>query len=104
MNVLRFLASLFLLVAMVALVSDLSPWLQGARPYAATSFAKHWGDLAPATLQSARTSLSRVAGPWVWDWIVAGVISLPTSYLFGFLAALCGWAGRRRRRVDVFVN
>ncbi len=104
MTVLRFLASLFLLVALVALVSDLSPWLLGARGYSSTAFAKHWGDLAPATLQSARASLTKFAGAWAWDWVVARVIGLPTSVLFGSLAALMGWLGRRRRRVDVYVN
>lgn len=104
MVVLRFFASLFLLVAVIALVSDLTPWLLGAKPYASTSFAKHWGDMAPATLQAAKLTVSRSLGTWAWDWIVGSVIRLPTSVLFGLLAVICGWAGRRRRRVDVFVN
>lgn len=104
MTVLRFLSSLCLLVALVALMSDLSPWLLGAKPYTSTAFAKHWGDLTPATLQSARTSVSRIAGPWLWDWVIGSIIRMPTSVLFGLLAALLGWAGRKRRRVDIFVN
>lgn len=104
MAVLRFVASLFLLVAVVALVADLTPWLQGGKGFSATSFAKHWGDLAPATLQNAKLAVSRSLGPWAWDWVIASVIRLPTSVLFGLIAIASGWLGRRRRRVDVYVN
>ena len=104
MAVLRFFASLFLLVAVVAFIADLTPWLQGGKPYASTPFVKHWGDMAPATLKAAQTNVTRALGAWVWDWPIASTIRLPTSVLFGLLAAVSGWLGRRRRRVDVFVN
>ncbi|PPD29289.1 MAG: hypothetical protein CTY20_06965 [Hyphomicrobium sp.] len=104
MTVLRFFASLFLLVAIVAFVADLTPWLQGTRGFSATSFAKHWTDLAPATLQTAKQAMTKSLGAWSWDWLTGSLISLPTSMLFGLLALGCGYAGRRRRRVNVFVN
>lgn len=104
MAVLRFLASLFLLIAIVALVADLSPWLSGARPLTATSLAKHWGDLTPATLQATKTAVSRTAGSWLWDYVIFNIIRIPTSVLFGVLGLTLGWAGRRRRRVDIYAN
>ncbi len=104
MTVLRFFAGLFLLVAVIALVADLTPWLEGAKPLAATPFAKHWADLAPATLKAAQSAVTRSVGAWVWDIFIAKPIGLPTWMLFGLLAALSGWLGRRRRRVDVYVN
>jgi hypothetical protein len=104
MAVLRFLASLFLLVAVVALVSDVSPWLSGAKPFSATSLAKHWGDLTPGTLQAAKTAVSRTAGSWLWDYVILSIIRIPTSVLFGALGLALGWFGRRRRRVDIYSN
>lgn len=104
MAVLRFFAGLFLLVAVIALVADVTPWLQGAKPLNATSFAKHWTDMAPATFKSAQSAVTRSAGAWAWDLFIAKPIRLPTWFLFGLFATLCGWLGRRRRRVDVFVN
>lgn len=104
MTVLRFFASLFLLVAVVAFVADLTPWLQGSKPLAATSFSKQWSDMAPATMQTAKAAVTRSLGAWSWDWLIGSVIRLPTSVLFGLLALACGYAGRRRRRVDIFVN
>lgn len=104
MAVLRFIAGLLLLVAVIALVADLTPWLQGGKPFASTSFVKHWTDMAPATLKAAQASVTRAAGAWAWDLFVAKPIRLPTWMLFGMLAGLFGWLGRRRRRVDVFVN
>jgi len=104
MTVLRFLASLFLLVAIMALVSDMTPWLIGGKPFISTSFAKHWGDVAPATLQGAKMAVTKVAGAWAWDWGIGALIRLPTYLLFGAVALVAGVAGRRRRRVNVFTN
>lgn len=104
MAVLRFIAGLFLLIAVVAFVADLTPWLQGGKPLAATSFGKHWADMAPATLKAAQSAVTRTTGAWLWDIFIVKAISLPTWLLFGLLAALSGWLGRRRRRVEVFVN
>lgn len=104
MAALRFFAGLFLLVAILAIAADVTPWLQGARTFTSTSFAKHWGDLAPATLQAAKLAVTRHLGGWAWDTVLGPLIRLPASVLFGALALACGYAGRRRHRVNVFVN
>ena len=104
MAVFRFLASLFLLIAVIALVADATPVSHGSGSFTATSFAKHWGDLAPSTLQSAKEGVSRATFPWVWDTIIVPVLAVPTFLLFGVLALLSGYAGRRRHRVDIYIN
>ena len=104
MAVLRFLASLFLLIAVVALVSDVTRAGEGDGTFAASSIAKHWAAVAPGSLQSAKAIVSRTTHPLVWDTLVASVIDVPAFVLFGVLALLCGIAGRRRERLDIFVN
>lgn len=104
MAVLRFLASLFLLIAVVALVSDITRASAGDASFTATSIAKHWAGVAPASLQSAKAVVSRAAHPLVWDPLVTSLINLPAFVLFGVLALICGVAGRRRARLNVFVN
>jgi len=104
MPVLRFLSGLLLLIAVIALVADMTPWLVAGKPCAGTSLAKHWADLAPATLQAARSGVQRSVGTWAWDLGPGALIALPTYTVFGLLALLLGWAGRHRRRVSIFVN
>lgn len=104
MAVFRFLCSLFLLIAVVALVADATPLGQGTNSFSATSLAKHWGDLAPSTLESAKAAVSRTTFPWVWDTIIAPVLTVPTFLFFGVLALLSGYAGRRRHSVDIYIN
>lgn len=103
MVVFRFLAALFLLVATIALVFDVTPPIHGAGPFEATSLSTHWQDLAPNSFAAAREALSG-AGAWLWDGLVAPLLDMPTFVTFGALALASGYAGRRRRSVRVFVN
>lgn len=104
MAVLRFLASLFMLVAVIALVADATGPLSGAAPFRATAFAKHWSDIAPITYKAAQSAVSQRAAPWVWDPLILSVINLPTFVLFGALALLAGYGGRRRRSISIDRN
>ena len=104
MPVLRFLASLFLLVAVITLAADITPRLSGAGAFTPTSLAKHWADIAPATLASAKAHIGSATAPAVWDFIIQPLISMPTFLLFGVLGVLSGYAGRRRHKVNIYIN
>ena len=67
MPVLRFLTSLFALVAVVALVADATPALYGAKPFAMTTVIGYWQQLAPASLASDAHGGHEATLPWVWD-------------------------------------
>jgi len=104
MAVLRFISGLFLLVAVVALIADATAIHAGAGSLIGTSFQKHWGDLAPASLEAVKAAVSGATQPFVWDWFIAPVIGLQTWLLFGLLALAAGYAGRRRDKINIFVN
>ncbi|HUS96880.1 MAG TPA: hypothetical protein VMX97_09095 [Hyphomicrobiaceae bacterium] len=104
MAVLRFLASIFALVAVVALVTDATPALNGTGPFEASTIVGYWKEFAPASLEAARTSVSQATFPWVWDPLLMSLMTLPTFILFGLLAILCGYLGRRRHQVKVHIN
>ena len=42
--------------------------------------------------------------PWVWNPVILSVLSAPMSILFGGLAVVCGYFGRRRAQLKVHVN
>jgi hypothetical protein len=104
MPVLRFIASLFALVAVVALVADATPALNGSAPFAMNTVAGDWTLLAPATLLATRAAVSTSTAPWVWDSVVMSVIGLPTPVVFGILAMVFGFLGRRREVMKLHVN
>jgi hypothetical protein len=104
MAVFRFLSALFLLVAIIALVADATPLLDGGRAFTATAFRAHWADLAPTSLAAAKAAVTHSSMPWVWDPVIARVIDQPTFALFGALALVTGYAGRRRQRINIYVN
>jgi hypothetical protein len=104
MAVYRFLSALFLLAAVIALVADLTPMLAGAGPFVATPMSAHWSDLAPSSLAAAKAAVTSSTSPWVWDTLISGVIDRPTFVIFGVLALLAGYSGRRRHQVNIYVN
>jgi hypothetical protein len=104
MAVFRFLAALFTLIAIVAFVADATPRLTGTGPLAATTFESQWERISPNSLKGARESLSRSVSPAAWTWLEAAALGFPTWGVFGTLAVVCGFVGRRRHRVNVFVN
>jgi hypothetical protein len=104
MPVLRFLASLFALVAVVALVNDATPALNGSAPFKATTVIGYWQQLAPASLEAARDGITQGAAPWIWNPVILSVLGMPTPVLFGLLALVCGFLGRRRTANKMHIN
>jgi hypothetical protein len=101
---LRFLASLFALIAVVALVADATPAFNGTGPFQAHSVIGYWSELAPASLVATRANITAMTFPWVWNPLLLSVLSAPMSALFGGLALVCGYFGRRREQMKVHVN
>ena len=104
MPVLRFLTSLFALVAVIALVADVTPALNGAAPFKLTSVAGHWQLLAPATFEAVHTAVTNATASWVWNSVIMSVLDLPTPVLFGILALVFGILGRRREEMKLHIN
>jgi hypothetical protein len=100
---LRFLAGVFLLIATIAAVYDATRSL-GAGGLVMTSLMEHWAKLAPALLASARGAVQRAAHPLVWELGPTKLLGAPAWGVFAALGILCAYAGRRRRRVNVFAN
>ncbi|MCB1514396.1 MAG: hypothetical protein H6876_07285 [Hyphomicrobiaceae bacterium] len=95
---LRFLAALFLLLAIVLFVAGSTQ--QGTH----TSTLAHWQSISPSSLASLKAAVTQRFGAWMWDPLLSSLLGLPSYVLFGGLALLCGIAGRRRRVVNIFVN
>jgi hypothetical protein len=104
MAVLRFLASLFLLAAVLAFAADSTQLLSGTGPFKNTSFSQHWQELAPTTFARSRDVIATSQAALLWPYVIEPLIALPTYVLFGLLAALTGYLGRHRYKVNIFVN
>lgn len=94
----RFLAALFLLVAVVLFVAG------ATKGGAHMSTAAHWQAISPSSFAALETGLQNRFGGWLWSPFLTTLLNVPAYVLFGSLAVLCGFAGRRRRVVNVFVN
>jgi hypothetical protein len=95
---LRFLTAVCAMLAVVALVTDLS-----RAGSASTALAEHLGQLTPSLLAAAKAGISQQMGATTWDAVMM-ILRLPSYAVFAILAALCGFAARPRQRLSVFVN
>jgi hypothetical protein len=100
---LRLLAACLLLVAVIAAVDDITRSRSEGRPVVTAAF-DHWEKLAPATFNNAKAAVRRSTHPVVWDYGVHGMLRLPTWALFGVVGLVLAYAGRRRRRVNIYAN
>jgi hypothetical protein len=103
-GLLRFLAGVFLLVAVIAAVNDVTRSMAAGTRVPAVSTYDHWSRLAPVTLTAARNAVQRRAHPLVWDPALVSVLQLPAWGLFGLVGTLLAYAGRRRREANIFAN
>jgi hypothetical protein len=104
MAALRFLGFLCVLVATIALVSDVTLSGTRNRPALLTPASVHWSDLSPGTLVAAQKAVRSATHPLVWDVVARPVLGLPSAVLFAGLGGLLFFIGRRRRRVVLYTN
>ncbi|MEQ1611748.1 MAG: hypothetical protein ABL904_03270 [Hyphomicrobiaceae bacterium] len=103
MPALRFLGGLFLLIGAIVLIADITNARGGVGNGFAVPLAKHWASLAPASLAASQKSIQAISG-LLWDPIMKSVLAIPAWTWFTAIGALLAWTGRRRRRVNIFVN
>jgi hypothetical protein len=103
MLVLRFIGSIFLLGAVIALTADLSRPAQPGLATFATS-EKHWAELAPQSLAAAEKAVTTRTHRLVWDPVILTVLKIPTFATLAALAIAFLYLGRPRRRIEIFVN
>lgn len=96
---------LFLIVAVIALTSDLSrrpPVDRNAGAYA--SLYKHWSDFAPQTLAAAQKGVASNTHELVWSAGIRPVLEIPAWLSLGAIGLGFAYLGRPRRRVEIFIN
>ncbi len=99
----RFLAAVFLLTALIAAVYDGTRTL-AANHLVTTSLLEHWTVLAPALLNTVQDAVKRATHPLVWDLGLGRLLQVPAALFFCVIGIAFAYAGRRRRRINVFAN
>lgn len=103
-TMLRFLAALFALFALIAFAADISRPPVDGESLGATSLLQHLEMLAPSFVTTLQRSIGQGISPLLWNPILTSVLSLPAWVVFTLLAVASGFLGRPRRRVRIFAN
>ena len=104
MSVLRFISTLFLLVAVIALIADLTPMLSGSEPLSFASVETRWREVAPVTFESMEQSITGGRDSALWTFLIGPLLAVPTWLMFAILSAIAGYVGRRRTRIKIYAN
>ena len=100
---LRFLAGVLLLVAVIFAVNDATR-LAGPDRGSAVTMHQTWSTVSPNSLNAAQRAVQSTTHPAVWTWGVHPLLQLPAWALFGLLGLVLAFVGRRRRRVNIYAN
>ena len=101
---LRLIARPLLLVAVVALVYDGTRTLAGGSGIVITSLVEHWQGLFPGSLEIVKQFIVRRVSPALWDGGILKVLRMPAWLVIGVLGLLLAWIGRKRHKVNVYMN
>ena len=101
---LRIAARILLVLALLALVSDGTRTLATDGGLVVTSFLEHWTDLAPASVETVKRTLSLKVHPALWDSVLARLFALPAWLVLGVTAVILSYAARKRHRLNVYAN
>ena len=100
----RFLAALFALFALIAFAADISRPAVDGQSQGAISLLQHLQTLAPSFVAALERSVEHSTSTFVWDPVLTSILSLPAWLIFLVLAIGAGFLGRPRRRVRIFAN
>jgi len=100
----RFLAALFALFALISFASDISRPAIDAQGPGAMSLRQQRQTLVPTFVAAFQRTIENATGAFVWDPLLTSILSLPAWLLFLAFAVGAGFLGRPRRRVRIFVN
>lgn len=104
MIIFRIIGGWLLLIAVVALVYDGTKTLGGDGAVVATPLGQHWFDIHAPSLNVTQAAIERHAAPWLWDPVITTVLSTPAWLVLALLGFAFYFIGRRRRKVDIYLN
>lgn len=102
-TVLRLIARPLLLLAVVALVYDGTSTIAGGSGLVVTSLADHWKGFHAPSLLALQAMVNKLH-PLAWESGALRLLKLPAWAVIGAIGLLLAAIGRKRRRVNVYVN
>lgn len=101
--IIKFIGGWFMIVATIALMSDVTTASTKQGGFISTSIAEHWQALNKPSLDKLETWITD-RWPQVWDWGVQPVLQIPTWALLFLIGGLLFWSVRKRKRIQIFAN
>jgi hypothetical protein len=101
---LQFLAALSSAVALFAFAADFTAARSGAGGFHSMTVLERMNDFAPSLEGSIKGAVTHAAGAVAWDPILTSLLGLPAYVVFAILALVCGYAGRPRKEVQIYIN
>lgn len=101
---LRLVARLLFIAAVVALVADGTRTLAGGSGFVMTQAADHLALLWPAGPETLKKLVTARLHPAAWDYGMAYVMRTPTWVVLGVLGLMLALLGRRRKEVPIYIN
>lgn len=92
-----------MLAAVVAMVVDGTKSLADSR-IVITSLGTQWAQLSEESLVATKKSVEENLHPFVWNPIIFALLLWPSWAIIGIVGILLYWIGRKRYKIQTYVN
>ena len=104
MFILRIIGLWVLILAFIALVYDGTKTMANDGNISITSVGGHWASLNESSFKFLENLVSNTLHPFVWDPLFQWAFLLPAWFAFGIIGSWLYWIGRKRKKIEIFLN
>lgn len=104
MIILRFIGSWFIVFGVIAMVSDASRATTDNEWINSTSILDYWQRFHVGSLTATQEAFEKNGIDFIWDPIMVLFLGLPAWFMLLGFGLLFFLLGRRRKRVEIFLN
>jgi hypothetical protein len=100
----RWLGGWSILLAIIAVVNDVTQSYQSGAKLVFASLGKDWYVISPTSLNALQAGIERHVHPVLWDPAMLTILKSPAFVVFAVLGVLLYALGLRRRGTNIFAN
>jgi hypothetical protein len=104
MFLLRIIGLWLLILGFMAFVYDATKTMANNGSLSITSLGGHWVSLHEQSYKFVEEMVSTSLHPFVWDPVLESALLLPAWLALGVIGSWLYWIGRKRKRIEIFLN
>lgn len=104
MFLLRIFGLWVVILGFMAFVFDATKTMANDGEISITSLGAHWQSIHTKSIQLFENLISNGLHPFFWDPLLSSALLLPAWLALGLFGSWLYWVGRKRKKIEIFIN